>query len=213
VLSVSVKGEKVYIELKAGPGKETATGAITPAGPARVEVNVSFSRHEAQRLALAVLAYLQAWEVVRMMTHRQQAGRMGPYELVPASSNGLEPAARNGAGGAVYGPQTASPEAPPARPVTRKGMAAGNGVPRKRDVVNGRTGAEKRMPASPVQAVPLPPPTPVLTYGDGSQVDADNVTEVQTFMMYQGEKKGVPADRSALLAYYQARAQGMPRKA
>src|SRR5690606_19629838 len=34
VLSLQVKGENVYVELKSGPGKLTPTGAVTPAGKA-----------------------------------------------------------------------------------------------------------------------------------------------------------------------------------
>jgi hypothetical protein len=42
-------------------------------------------------------------------------------------------------------------------------------------------------------------------YGDGSQVGAANVTEVQTFELYQAEKRAVPASKGALLAFYQQR--------
>ena len=56
VLSVAVKGENVYLELKSGPGKLTATGAITPDGQPQVAVNVGFKLYEAQRLAATVLA-------------------------------------------------------------------------------------------------------------------------------------------------------------
>ncbi|MDT8307773.1 MAG: hypothetical protein RRC07_17695, partial [Anaerolineae bacterium] len=38
VLSVQVKGDNVYVELKRGPGKLTPTGAVTPAGKVTVEV-------------------------------------------------------------------------------------------------------------------------------------------------------------------------------
>jgi len=64
VLSVAVKGENVYVELKSGPGKLTHTGAITPNGPAKVEVNVPFKLYKARRMATAVLAYLHAWDVL-----------------------------------------------------------------------------------------------------------------------------------------------------
>ena len=48
VLSVAVKGENVYVELKSGPGNVTPAGAITPNGPAKVEVNVTFKLYEAR---------------------------------------------------------------------------------------------------------------------------------------------------------------------
>ncbi|MBK7919751.1 MAG: hypothetical protein IPJ94_26535 [Chloroflexi bacterium] len=97
VLSVAVKGENVYVELKSGPGKLTPTGAVTPAGPAQVEVNVAFKRHEARRLAATVLAYLHAWDVVRMMAQRPVVGKVRPYELVPAEGvRSAERGVRNG---------------------------------------------------------------------------------------------------------------------
>ncbi|MCP4419633.1 MAG: hypothetical protein GY805_23730, partial [Chloroflexi bacterium] len=46
VLSVKVKGQNVYIELKSVSGKLTNTGAITPNGSAEVEINVSFKLYE-----------------------------------------------------------------------------------------------------------------------------------------------------------------------
>src|SRR5690606_3621701 len=55
VLSIAVKGENVYIELKTGPGKLTNTGAITPNGKPEVEVNVGFKLYEARRMAASVL--------------------------------------------------------------------------------------------------------------------------------------------------------------
>jgi hypothetical protein len=44
---------------------------------------------------------------------------------------------------------------------------------------------------------------PALVCGDGSQVDAGNVTEVQSFELYQAEKRAIPASKGALLAFYQ----------
>lgn len=89
VLSVAIKGEQVYLELKAGPGKTTPTGAVTPNGRAKVEVNVAFKRYEARRLGRTVLAYLQAWDILRLMSHRNLLGKVAAYEWVPtAGQNG-----------------------------------------------------------------------------------------------------------------------------
>ncbi|MFO7682992.1 MAG: hypothetical protein R6X34_23395 [Chloroflexota bacterium] len=96
VLSAAVKGENVYLELKSGPGKLTPTGAVTPAGPAQVEINVAFKRHEARRLAAEALAYIHAWDVVRMMSHRQQVGEPIPYLLTAAGGEGMQAVARGG---------------------------------------------------------------------------------------------------------------------
>jgi hypothetical protein len=87
VLSVQVKEDRVYFEFKNGPGKLTNTGAIQPDGKAAVELTVPFKHYEAQRLALTVLAHLQAWDVVRLLTHRQSASPFPAYELAPAAEN------------------------------------------------------------------------------------------------------------------------------
>lgn len=86
VLSVQARGENIYIELKGGPGRLTATGAVTPAGKPQVAVNVGFKRYEAQRLAAVVLAYIHAWDVQRMMAHRQLVGHPAPYRLSAAET-------------------------------------------------------------------------------------------------------------------------------
>jgi hypothetical protein len=97
VLSVAVKGDKVYVELKSGPGKLTPTGAITPHGAATTAVNVPFKLHEARRMAASILAYLHAWDVMRMMVHhgmmmanQSMVSAPIPYLLVPASRDGVE---------------------------------------------------------------------------------------------------------------------------
>ena len=84
-LSVAVKADDVYIELKQGAGKLTATGAITPAGQPTVSINVAFKLHAARRLAATVGAYVQAWDVYRMMQHKQQVGSPARFESVPTT--------------------------------------------------------------------------------------------------------------------------------
>jgi hypothetical protein len=88
VMSVTVKGDNVYIELKSGPGKLTPTGAITPDGKPEVEVNVSFKLFEARCLAATVLAYIQAWDVMRMMANRHAVSAPVTYLLVPSAGDG-----------------------------------------------------------------------------------------------------------------------------
>jgi hypothetical protein len=201
VLTAAVKGEQVYIELKTGPGKLTPTGAVTPAGAATVEVNVAFKRHEAQRLAAEVLAYLQAWDVVRMMGQRQAVGLL-PYTLVTVEEmRNAERGMRNEEE-PLRTPHSALPTSSP-RPVTRKGK--GDGAGKVNGAARGTNGQAAANGAGRM-AAPPPPPPPTLVYGDGSQVDAANVTEVQTFELYQAEKRVVPASKGALLAFYQQRA-------
>ncbi|MEZ4641607.1 MAG: hypothetical protein R3E31_02520 [Chloroflexota bacterium] len=229
VLSVAVKGENIYIELKAGPGKETPTGAIMPAGAARVVVNVTFKRHEAARLALTVLAYLHAWDVVRMMAQRQVVSKIWPYTLVP--TEGTRSAEREMRSELVEGVRErrdssiphaalAKSHSPTSRPITRKGTTPGNGVAGQRVNGNGRAQAltmppptetavskQPLVPSSPAPETPPVPPAPTPTYGNGSRVDAHNLTEMETFAQYMEEKKAVPESKSVLLAYYQLRVQ------
>jgi hypothetical protein len=185
VLSVAVKGDNVYVELKSGPGKLTPTGAITPNGPAEVEVNVAFKLYEARRLAASVLAYLHAWDVMRMLAHQRLAGQPSPYLLVAAGNgaNGVQPG--NGAALSHNGHDSGGN----GRPVTRKDPAPARTQPAK---------------PTPTRAAGQP-----LKYGDGSLVDGQNFTEVQTFQRYKREKKAPPASKTVLLAYYRQHGQAV----
>ncbi|HRQ42628.1 MAG TPA: hypothetical protein PLD25_32345 [Chloroflexota bacterium] len=221
VLSIAIKGENVYVELKTGPGKLTGTGAITPHGPAKVEVNVGFKLYEARRMAASVLAYIQAWDVMRMMANRQMVSKPVPYTSATLSTS-LLVAATSEAHGVQSEP--ANPEngmsKPPSavtngRPVTRKSpvpktngatVKQGSGQPAR------TSPAEKRQPAKPDTAraeylderfaeVTGATEQP-LKYGDGHMVDGGNLTEVQTFQRYIVEKKAAPESKKVLLDYY-----------
>lgn len=228
VLSVNAKGENVYFELKRGPGKLTATGAITPNGPAAVEVNVAFKLYEARRLAAAVVSYIQAWEVLRMLANQHLPGKPAPYSLALAAGqangqgSGDKPA--RPAGKAPRPPAPPEPAVAMAghnRPVTRKGPApkapVANGAAAPTTNGNGQslppTSPAVSQPAGPdavalAQAVygpdekPAPPPSP-LRYRDGSLANADNAAEVQTFQRFVTEKKTAPASRAVLRTYYE----------
>ncbi len=65
--------EQVWIQLSEGPGKQTETGAITPAGKPDTQVNVPFTVAQARSFALVVLAYLQADAVLRLAAERKKA--------------------------------------------------------------------------------------------------------------------------------------------
>jgi hypothetical protein len=133
VLSVAIKGDNVYIELTSGPGKPTPTGAIMPNGRPDAAVNVGFKLYEARRLAAAVLAYLNAWDVMRMMANRHAVSRPAAYLLTPTAANGNGAAKPNGAtqSAAVNG-------AANGRPVTRHGPPAPRlTAPPQTAVVNG----------------------------------------------------------------------------
>lgn len=188
VLSTAVKGDNVYIELKTGPGKITPTGAITPNGPAQVEVNVTFKLHEARRMAASVLAYLQAWDVLRILAYKQAVGQPAPFLLVGTSSE------NNGTPGITPRPEKGVAIQPNGTGKQHSGMANGRPVTRK-DVVKPNGAAAK--PANGNLAAQQP-----LQYGNGTVVDGKNITEVQTFQRYKVEKQTAPASKSDLLDYY-----------
>ncbi|MFW6097985.1 MAG: hypothetical protein ACOC9Z_07905 [Chloroflexota bacterium] len=224
VLSVQVKGENVYVELKSGPGKLTPTRAVTPAGKATVEVNVGFKLYEAQRMAAAVLAYLRAWDVLQMLEYRDAVGQPGPYPVVPATSDGAENGRRTPV--ATAPPATVNAEQTPQR---ARPSVAGLGKPRltvspkpSADLVGGAQPNGRDKPPEKADAVvrarqtaeelfepdddqPSQPAPPPLQYGDGSPVDQNNGDEVQTFRKFLVEKQAAPASRAALQAYYRQR--------
>ena len=200
VLSAVVKDDNVYIELKSGPGRLTATGAITPDGRAQTEVNVSFKLHEARRLAAEVLAYLHAWDVYRMMTFQQMAGKPPAYHLSPATGEPDKsvpaPAKENGAMHSVAAPQPQAVTPGIARPVTRKGKAPNsNGVKVK-------TAKRPEATVAAVAAGLAGEARGGLRYGDGLALNGNNATEVQAFQRYVAENEKPPASKAILLAYY-----------
>ena len=203
VLSVQVKGDNAYLELKNGPGKLTPTGAVTPAGKASVEVNVGFKLYEARRMSAAVLAYLRAWEVMQMLEYRDDIGQPPPYPVVPATSEGSE----NGHGASDTAPQPGSTPLVKTLPAESHGDGRPNGqvqpLEKTAAVTRARQTAEELF--GPVNGQP-PQPAPALRYRDGSPVDEDNSAEVQTFRRYVDEKQATPASRAVLQDYYRERA-------
>jgi hypothetical protein len=211
VLSVAIKGDHVYIELKRGPGQLTPTGAITPNGRAETEVNVSFKLGEARRLAAEALAYLHAWDVYRLMTFQQVVGKPLAYTLSAPVGEPAEP---------VPPPvitddeekTVALPSPRPAgsatRPITRKGPApkANGAVAKTTPARPGLAVSTTKQPATPVTPLATggvtPKLPPELRYGDGLSPINDNVLEVQTFRRYLAENGQPPASKAVLQAYY-----------
>ena len=198
VLSITIKGENVYVELKSGPGKLTPTGAITPSGPAKVEVNVTFKLYEARRMAAAVLAYLHAWDVLRMMYHhgvvghQQSVGQPASYLLVATASE------QNGVSNGTAKPKNDSAQDNGIHP---QQVAVANGRPVTRKS-NGQANGKAASPTNGSTAAKQP-----LQYGNGALVDGKNLTEVQTYRQYLAEKQSAPASKTALLDFYRQRTQ------
>jgi hypothetical protein len=202
VLSVQVKDEDVYVELKSGPGKLTPTGAVTPVGKASVEVNVGFRLYESCRMGAAVLAYLRAWDVIQMLENRDAIGQPGPYLVVSATSNGSE----NVHGTQVVASQPGTAGVHPGETLAVEsggdGSANGRAQPSEKAaaLVRARQTAEELF--GPDDGQPPQPAPPPWQYGDGSPVDENNSAEVQTFRRFLAEKQSTPASRAALQAYY-----------
>jgi hypothetical protein len=199
VLSVQVKGENVYVELKSGPGKLTPTGAVTPAGKATIEVNVGLKLYEARRLGAAVLAYLRAWDVMQMLEYRDAVGQPGPYLVVPATSDGSENG--HGAPAVASEPAIAPPE--PMVPAGSNGDGYNNG--RAPVVEQAAAEARARRTAEELFGPDNGDASTSLRYGDGSPVEEKNSSEIQTFHQFVAEKQTPPASRAALQAYYRQR--------
>lgn len=199
VLSVQVKGESVYVELKSGPGKLTPTGAVTPAGKASVEVNVGFKLYEARRMGAAVLAYLRAWDVMQMLEYRDAIGQPGPYLVVPATSDGSENG--HGAPATAFHSVVVPPE--PIVPAESNGVVHNNGRASAAELAEAE--ARARQTAEELFG-PDNGHARSLRYGDGSPVDENNSAEIQTFRRFLAEKQAPPASRAALQAYYRQRA-------
>ena len=68
VLKINVSEGKVWFQVQNGPGEKLGAGAVKPVGKAEAEVVVPFEIWDARKMAFALLAYLQAWEVGRVMS-------------------------------------------------------------------------------------------------------------------------------------------------
>jgi hypothetical protein len=200
VLSVRVKGENVYVELKSGPGKMTPTGAVTPASKAAVEVNVGLKLYEARRLGAAILAYLRAWDVMQMLEYRDAIGQPGPYLVVSATSDGSE----NGDGTTAAASHSAAAPLEPIVPTEANGDVHNNG--RAPVVEQAAAEARARRTAEELFGPDNGDASPSLRYGDGSSVDEKNNAEIQTFRRFLAEEQTAPASRAALQAYYRQNA-------
>lgn len=211
VLSVAIKGDNVYIELKSGPGQLTPTGAITPSGRAQIEVNISFKLHEARRLAAEALAYIQAWDVCRMMAFRQVVGKPSAYRLSPPSGELDESVSplvmANGVGKPRVAPRPRVVASDVTRPITRKGVSKTNGTTAK--IGKGVAASATRRTAVAAVATDMTEAVHEmqggLRYGDGLVLNGNNVTEMQTFQCYMAENKKAPTSKAVLQAYYRQR--------
>ena len=76
-VKASGHGDKVWFRLENGPGEVIGQGAVKPKGKPEAVVNIPFETWEARKLALAILSYLQAGEVLDVMRRQAVSPRPG----------------------------------------------------------------------------------------------------------------------------------------
>jgi hypothetical protein len=67
VLKIQTKEDKLWVEVHNGAGEELFEGAIKPRGKPFVEISVPLTPLDGRKMGYACLAYLQAWDVVRLL--------------------------------------------------------------------------------------------------------------------------------------------------
>jgi len=60
-------GDRVWIEVQNGLGQELGEGAVKPHGQPLAAISIPLTVFEARKMGFACLAYLQAWEVGRIL--------------------------------------------------------------------------------------------------------------------------------------------------
>jgi hypothetical protein len=133
VLTVKTNGEKVWVEIKNGPGELVGEGAVKPKGKPDAAVSVPLSTWEARKLAFAVLAYVRAWEARHLLVSISAGeGQRAGKEPAPSlkGENGSQPPVAT---------KRADPACPEREPEVRSRRMA-NGVTTGREVEHTPTG-------------------------------------------------------------------------
>jgi hypothetical protein len=78
-LKIQTREDKLWINIENGPGEQMIDNAfpqgrfaVKPRGAPTAEISIPLTIYEARKLAHACLAYLHAWDVVRMLGINQQ---------------------------------------------------------------------------------------------------------------------------------------------
>ena len=192
VLSVNIRGGQrsdayVWWDFRAGPGKLTPTGAITPDGEPTCKIKVRMGLNDARRHASAVLAFLQAWDVLRLAQYKETVSGFLPYTLAAYGTN-LNDEAREDA---TLSATTAVPLVNGTRP---KGATAQHPLP-------GSNGTLSSTVATAVAEKVFQS----LAYQDKTLVDMGNVIEVETFQAFQATHRREPKNQAELKQFYENR--------
>lgn len=75
VLKVRTNGDKTWFRQENGPGQVIGQGAVKPAGKPEAVINVPLTTWEARKLALTVLAHVDAWAVITFRERTKGGGR------------------------------------------------------------------------------------------------------------------------------------------
>ncbi|MCP4425130.1 MAG: hypothetical protein GY803_11600 [Chloroflexi bacterium] len=142
----------------------------------RMELNT------ARRHASAILAFLQAWDVLRMSQHKETVSGFPSYSLATYGTVVKERA--NGQG-----------EVRPVNGARPNGAAAPHQSPNKDDA----------LPSAVAMAAANKVFQP-LAYQDETLVDMENGVEVETFQAFQAAYKREPENRAELKQFYQSSA-------
>ena len=219
VLDIKVKGNHVYIELASGLGKLMPTGAIQPDGKPTTVVNIPFKLYEARRLAHTGLAYLHAWDILRMASQKQHVSPATPYLLVPTSSDTAPVASKSAQ------PESAATAVPPQstaltpaqitshkpvveksatqRPLTRKAVAQrSNGSKQNGHHANGRATIpivtdQANKPETNGVVKPMSQPT------NGKQAKQLPVDQSETAVLHYGDQTSVDMANQTEVQTYQ----------
>jgi hypothetical protein len=191
VLAINIRAGKrgdtsVWWDFQAGPGKLIPTGAITPDGEATCKIKVRMGLADARRHASAVLAFLGAWDVLRLAQHKEMVSGFPPYTLAMYGT-GVE--------AGVIRQDEAMPTTtavPPTNGVKPNGSAARHPP----------LGMGSVLPSAVATAVAEKVFRP-LVYQDETLVDMENVVEVETFQAFQTEYGREAKNKAELLQHYQ----------
>ena len=199
----------------------TALSAVVIAPAAtkgtKTAVNVSFKLAEARRLGATVLAYIRAWDVMRMMVHQEMASVPPPYTLSPSNGGETKPVpvaatAKKVTVKKVPAPVTATKTN--SRPVTRKTTAVAARKPVQGAVVknsvpvgkSGKLNGNGRSANGQKNGKATTTSLPHLLYGDGLLVSVENTAERTAYASYRQMNGSVPPSKTALQTFYQQQA-------
>ncbi|MGD8856966.1 MAG: hypothetical protein PVG33_11595, partial [Chloroflexota bacterium] len=202
VFSVKTKGGRVYVELKNGLGRLTHTGAIQPNGKPAAEITIPLETYDARRMAVEVLAYLRAWDTLRLAAHRESVSGLPPYLLSPPPLDILAAVPADDSTDSLIGELESRGLA---------GNSANETVAETALTADNETAALKQTePNNEGSLDPGTPPNPLsqlLHYQDGALVAPTNEDERRAFLRYRESLGEDPGSLDALRTWYAQQAR------